>query len=190
MKILYVTTISNTVNAFLIPHIKFLIEKGNEVGIAFNKVQEINHELVDMGCNIHQVEFQRTPFHKDNITAFKQIKKIIKDENYELVHVHTPVASFLTRFACRNMKNSKVLYTAHGFHFFNGAPKINWVIYYMLEKIAARWTDVIITMNDEDYLAASKFTLRNEGTVHKVNGIGLDLNKFTPQTNEKKRGVA
>lgn len=187
MKILYVTTISNTVNAFLIPHIRFLIEQGNEVGVAFNTLQEVSSELINIGTKVHQIEFQRNPIKKDNLIAYKKIKKIIADEGYQLIHVHTPVASFITRLACRNMNHVKVLYTAHGFHFFEGAPRKNWVIYHSLEKIAARWTDGLITMNDEDYQHAKKLKLRNPDSIYKVHGVGLDLYKFRPQTSETKR---
>lgn len=186
MKILFVTTISDTVNAFLIPHIKWLIEHGNEVGVAFNTVQEVNPELVSLGCKVHPINFQRNPFKQENLTAYKNIKKIIINEGYSLVHVHTPVASFLTRLACRNIENVQVLYTAHGFHFFKGAPKRNWAIYYTLEKLVARWTDGIITMNEEDYHSAKRLKLRTNNAIYKIHGIGLDLNKFRPQTGEKK----
>jgi glycosyltransferase EpsD len=186
MKILYVTTISGTVNAFLIPHIKFLIEQGNEVGVAFNTIQEVSSELIKYGCKIHQIEFQRNPIKKENFTAYKKIYKIVSEEGYELVHVHTPVASFFTRLACRNMKHVKMLYTAHGFHFFKGAPKKNWAIYHTLEKIAARWTDGVITMNDEDFHSAKKLKLRKKDSIYKVHGVGLDLNKFFHHTPEKK----
>ena len=186
MKILYVTTISNTVNAFLIPHIKFLIQQGNEVGVAFNIVQDVHPELIKLGCEIYQIEFQRNPLKKDNLMAYQKIKNIILKEGYEFVHVHTPVASFFTRLACRNIKNVKVLYTAHGFHFFEGASKKNWAIYYTLEKIAARWTDVLLTMNEEDYHLARKFKLRKGNAIYKIPGVGLDLNKFSPQTPQAK----
>lgn len=186
MKILVVTTISNTVNLFLIPHLKFLIEKGHEVGLAF-KTEFIDEEIFDLGCKIHHVEFQRNPLKRENLSAYKQIKKIIDEEGYELVHVHTPIASFITRFACRKKKNVKVLYTAHGFHFFKGAPKKNWILYYPLEKAAARWTDGIITMNEEDYEAAKKFKLRTDNGVFKVNGVGLRLEKFFCPGKEEKR---
>ena len=81
MKILYVTTISNTVNAFLTPHIKMLIEEGHEVHCAFNIVQEVNEELIKMGCKIHEIEFQRSPLRKENIIAYKKLKKLIQQEN-------------------------------------------------------------------------------------------------------------
>jgi hypothetical protein len=80
MKILYVT-ISNTVNAFLTPHIKMLIEEGHEVHCAFNIVQEVNEELIKLGCKIHNIEFQRSPLRKENIIAYKKLKKLIQQEN-------------------------------------------------------------------------------------------------------------
>src|SRR5690606_17805842 len=122
MKILIVTTISNTVNAFLIPHIKMLIEEGHEVHCAFNIVQEVNEELNNLGCKIHNIEFQRSPLRKENIKAYKKLKKLIQQEKYDLVHTHTPVASACVRLACKNFNNIKVIYTAHGFHFYKGAP--------------------------------------------------------------------
>lgn len=187
MKILFVTTISNTVNSFLIPHIRQLVGYGHELGIACNVIQEINEDLTKIGCNVHNVEFQRDPLRKENIQAYKRIRQIVMQEGYELVHVHTPVASFLTRLSCRKIKGLKVLYTAHGFHFFRGAPKKFWFIYYILEKLAARWTDGIITMNSEDYENAKNFKLRKPNSVYQVPGVGLDLHRFIPQNIEDKR---
>lgn len=184
MKILYVTTISNTVNAFLIPHIRMLISKGHQVDVAFNIVQEVSPELINMGCKIHQIEFQRSPLKRENILAYKKIKNLVIKEGYDLVHTHTPVASFLTRMACRNIPNLKMIYTAHGFHFFKGAALQNWLLYYPVEWISAKWTDVIITINQEDYLSAKKFM---NGVVYHVHGVGVDLNMFQPQTQELKQ---
>jgi len=186
MKILYVTTISDTVNAFLVPHIKLLLEQGYEVGLAFNIEQDVNPELITLGCKVHNVDFQRNPLSKENLTAYKKIKKLIIEKGYDFIHVHTPVASVLTRIACRKIKNVKVLYTAHGFHFFKGAPMKNWAIYYPLEKLVARWTDGLITMNDEDYHAARNLKIRKRGSIYKIHGVGLDTNRFIPQTNERK----
>jgi glycosyltransferase EpsD len=187
MKILYVTTISDTVNAFLIPHIHFLVKQGHEVGVAFNIVQDVDPRIDKLGCKVHPIDFQRNPLSKGNFQAYKRIKAIITEGKYEVVHVHTPVASFLTRLASKNIHHVKVLYTAHGFHFFRGAPKKNWAIYYPLEKMAARWTDGLITMNDEDFYSARKLNLRNSNAIYKIRGIGLDTSKFYPPTAERKR---
>lgn len=176
MKILYVTTISNTVNAFLIPHIKMLIDEGHQVDVAFNIEQEVKQEIIDMECKIHKISFQRSPLSKDNFNAYKMLKKIISDNKYDLVHTHTPVASAIVRLVCKSLKNVKVIYTAHGFHFFKGAPLVNWLIYYPIEKWLSRYTDVLLTINKEDYERAKGFKANR---VEYVPGVGIDVDKFS-----------
>ena len=189
MRILYVTTISDTINAFLVPHILSLIQQNYQVGIACHVKEEVHPDLIKSGCTIHDVPFSRNPFQKENIKAYKKIKSIVETFDYEVVHVHTPVASIVTRFACRSMKHIKMLYTAHGFHFYQGAPKKNWMLYYTLEKLAAHWTDGIITMNEEDYESAKKFTTREKDSVYKVSGVGIDLTKFLTPTSMEKQSL-
>ncbi|MEK5491323.1 glycosyltransferase family 4 protein [Paenibacillus sp. FSL R7-0297] len=187
MKILYVTTISNTINAFLVPHIKMLIAQGHEVDIACNIKKNVDSNLIDLGCKVHNIPFHRSPIKRDNYTALCMIKNIVLKGKYEMIHLHTPVASFLTRFACRNNKEVKVLYTAHGFHFYKGAPIKNWIIYYTIEFLASKWTDGIITINEEDYSIVQKLKLRRTNAVYKTSGVGLDLNKYSIANSEEKR---
>lgn len=175
MKILYVTTISNTVNTFLIPHIKMLIDEGHRVDVAFNIEQEVNPEIYEMGCKIHQLPLHRSPLKKDNMRAYKKLKGIIVSESYDLVHTHTPVASAIVRLACRKLSGVRVFYTAHGFHFFKGAPILNWLTYYPVEKWLARHTDTLITINKEDYEIAKKF---ESNKIEYVPGVGIDTYKF------------
>lgn len=161
-----------------------LIEEGHEVHCAFNIVQEVNEELNNLGCKIHNIEFQRSPLRKENIKAYKKLKKLIQQEKYDFVHTHTPVASACVRLACKNFNNIKVIYTAHGFHFYKGAPIQNWLIYYPIEKWLSKYTDCLITINNEDYkIAKEKFKSKH---VEMVNGVGIDTSKFIPQTLEKK----
>ena len=188
MKILYVTTISNTVNAFLIPHIKMLIDEGHQVDVAFNIEKDVQFDIKKMGCKIHEVPFKRNPLNKSNIRAYKLMKKIIKNERYDLVHTHTPVASTITRLVCRKIDNIKVYYTAHGFHFFKGAPLKNWLIYYPIEKILSRYTDVLITMNDEDYDVSINKDFKARKIV-KVNGVGVSFDRFFAQNNDIKNNL-
>ena len=138
MKILFVTTVISTVNAFLIPHIELLINEGHKVDVAANTANNISSDLIKLGCDIHHIDFSRSIFSKNNFKAYKDIKKLILEKGYDLIHVHTPIASALTRFACRKNKNMKVFYTAHGFHFYKGAPLQNWIIYYPIEKFLSR----------------------------------------------------
>lgn len=186
MKILYVTTISNTVNSFLIPHIRMLIEEGHNVDLAFNIIEEVHSDLIELGCIVHNIEFQRDPLNKKNFLAYKKIKKLIQTERYDLVHTHTPVASALVRSACINLKKVKIIYTAHGFHFFQGASLINKIIYSSVEKILSRWTDTLITMNEEDFKNAKKMKLRRKSSAYYINGVGIDLRKFKPQNDYNK----
>lgn len=183
MKILFVTTISNTVNAFLIPHIKMLIEQGHNVDVAFNPVQEPDPDLIRLGCKIHEIPFQRSPMDLSNQVAYKKLKNIILSEKYDLVHTHTPVASACVRLACRKEKNVKVFYTAHGFHFYKGAPLINWLLYYPVERWLAKYTHVLITINKEDYHRAKKRF--NSKRVEYIPGIGLDTLKYSNQKVDK-----
>lgn len=177
MRILYVSTISNTINAFMIPHIKMLVNQGQNVDIACNIQREIDKGLVELGCRVHDISFSRSPLNKTNVKAYRDLKKLIIDEKYDLVHTHTPIASAITRLVCKNIKVTKVFYTAHGFHFHKGAPLKNWLIYYPLEKWLAKYTDTLITINKEDYdRAKSKFKAKS---VAYIPGVGLDIDKLT-----------
>lgn len=184
MKILYVSTISGTINAFLAPHIEMLLDLGHQVDIACKISSPISKTLLDRGCRVFEMEFQRSPFKKDNIKAYNALKNLVIDEKYDLVHTHTPVASVITRLVCKNIKGTKVFYTAHGFHFYKGAPLINWLTYYPIEKWLSKYTDCLITINKEDYNTSinKKFKAKEIKLVH---GVGVDLSKFEPQTIEK-----
>ena len=172
MKILQVTTISDTINAFLIPHIEALIAAGHEVELACRIEEPLDHRLNQL--THHDISFQRNPLATDNLQAYFQLRKLFKRTHYDIIHTHTPNASVITRLAARN-QHSYVVYTAHGFHFYQGALRLNWLAYYNVEKLLAHLTDKIITINDEDYQRACQFKLKNSGTVHLIHGIGADI---------------
>ncbi|WP_394604707.1 glycosyltransferase family 4 protein [Fictibacillus sp. UD] len=165
------------------PHIKMLVEQGHQVDVAFNKVQEVKREIVELGCKVYNIEFQRSPLSRKNISAYKQIKSLIINQKYDLVHSHTPIASACVRLACRKKKDIKVVYTAHGFHFYKGAPLPNWVLYYPVEKWLSKHTDILITINKEDY-ARAKASFKSK-TVKYVPGVGLDIKKIQDVIIEK-----
>ncbi len=179
MRILYVTTISLTMNSFFKPHIKMLVEQGNQVDIACNcKDLELDALYNELGCTAYQIDFSRSPLSPDNIRAYGQLKKVVEDGKYDIVHCHTPNASVVSRLVCRNLreKGLKIFYTAHGFHFYKGAPKLNWLIYYPVEKICSRFTDKLITINKEDYeIAKNKFKAT---CTYYVGGVGIDLSRY------------
>lgn len=181
-KILYITTVSGTINAFLVPHIKQLIKEGYKVDCACKITTPVTKELTDLGVEVIEVPFSRSPLDIDNIKAFKELCIIQKTQLYDAVHVHTPIASLYGRLLKLKFKDLKTIYTVHGFHFYKGAPKKNWIIYYPIEKIMSKLTDTIITMNEEDYNQALKFNIKN---TYKVNGVGIDLSHYNPKLYDK-----
>ena len=177
-RILYVTTISVTMS-FFTEHFKMLINEGCSIELACNTSSKVINETVSLGLKIHNIPFSRNPLSKDNYKAYKQLKKIIQNGNYDIVHCHTPIASALTRIACKKQRKQglKVFYTAHGFHFYKGAPLKNWLLFYPVEKWLSRYTDVLITINKEDYnLAKNKFKKCNK--VEYIPGVGLNISKI------------
>ncbi|MBQ2988869.1 MAG: glycosyltransferase family 4 protein [Clostridia bacterium] len=180
MKILYVTTVSLTMNSFFKPHIEALVRKGHRVDLACNDSDGALDSLYGaLGCGVHRICFSRSPLSPDNMKAYGQLKSVIENGGYDIVHCHTPNASVITRLVCRNFRKKtglRVFYTAHGFHFYKGAPKLNWMVYYPVEKFCSRFTDKLITINREDFaLAKNKFKARE---VHYIPGVGVDLARF------------
>ncbi|AIS51855.1 putative glycosyltransferase EpsD [Thermoanaerobacter kivui] len=185
-KILFIATIESHILNFHIPFIQYFQNKGCEVHIA-TKLENRQDELKKLGVVYHGVDFERSPYSFSNIKALKQLINIMKRNKYSLVHVHTPVGAFLGRLAAKITNTKPVLYTAHGFHFYKGAPLKNWIIYYTMEKIAAHWTDGLITMNEEDFNIARKFNLRRKDAVFYVHGVGIDINKYCVNDEEKRK---
>ncbi len=179
-KILFTSHVANF-QKFNRPFMRMLREQGWEVHYASMGEEEI------LDCDrSFVVPFTRSPFKFSNVQAYKQIKEIINRENYDIIHTHTPVGGVVTRLAARKARKqgTKVIYTAHGFHFFTGAPLINWLIYYPTEKLMARYTDILITINDEDYQRAKK---KFKTDVRYVPGVGVDESKFKPRLTKKQR---
>lgn len=180
MNILYVTTISLTMNSFFKPHIELLVREGHHVDIACNgKELALDGLYSELGCGFHQIDFSRSPLSPQNVRAYGQLKQVIANGQYDVVHCHTPNAAAVTRLVCRKFRRKtglKVFYTAHGFHFYKGAPKRNWMLYYPVEKFCSRFTDKLITINREDHeLANRKFKAKE---VCYIPGVGIDLSRF------------
>jgi len=182
-KVLFVATIDQHIRHFHYPYLEWFKNNDYEVHVASNGEEKLLH--VDKKYNI---PFERSPFRINNIKAYKQLKSLIEKNNYKIVHCHTPVGGVITRLASisARKKGLKVVYTAHGFHFYKGAPLKNWLLYYPVEKILSRVTDVLITINEEDYVLAinKKFKAKR---IEYIKGVGIDLKKFIPQTQETKQ---
>ncbi len=185
MKILYITTIGTTMNFFK-AFIRQLLDDGHTVDIATNeKDSKVSACYREWGCTVYQIDTSRSPFDMGNVKAIRQIRQLAAKGKYDIVHCHTPIAAMCTRLACRKVRKTgtKVIYTAHGFHFYKGAPLKNWLMYYPAEKICAHFTDVLITINKEDYaLAQQKMKAKR---VAYVPGVGIDLSKFGQATVDK-----
>lgn len=174
-KVLFVAHMQSHIMNFHLPYITYFEEKGYQVYIA-TKLDEnryrkqMNKFKKTIWMNI---DFNRNPISCENIKALNQMINLMNSIDFELIHVHTPVGGIVGRIAAWITKSKNVIYTVHGFHFYKGAPIINWLIYYPIEAIMANLTDCIITINEEDYLNAKKFKIRGN-TLYKVNGVGLD----------------
>ena len=178
-KVLFVATVVKThIMEFHVPYLKMFKKMGWETEVAARNDFENPADCVIPYCDVYyNIPFERNPVKLKNLMAYKELKKIIDSGKYDIIHCHTPVGGMLTRLAAKRMRTrgTKVFYTAHGFHFYKGAPAINWLLYYPVEKWLSRYTDVLITINKEDYERAKTFSA---GKVYYVPGVGIDLKKF------------
>ena len=179
-KVLFVATVVKLhIMVFHIPYLEWFKKNGYEVHVAARNDYDNKDECIIPFCDrFHDLPFERSPIRKNNLQVYKDLKNIIDTEQYEIIHCHTPMGGAIGRLAARSArkKGTKVIYTAHGFHFFKGAPIVNWFIYYPVEKWLARYTDTLITINKEDYSRAKwKFKAKR---VEYVPGVGIDLKKF------------
>lgn len=179
-KILLVATVQSHIAQFHKPLINWLHEQGYVVDVAArNNLAEKKNLHLDEPDNIHNIPFSRSPFSPKNLKAYKKLKKLILEGEYDLVHCNTPVGGILTRMAANKLRKKEkitVLYEAHGFHFFHGGSKKNWLIWYPIEKHFSKKTDVLVTINKMDYeLAKKKFKAKR---VERIPGVGLNLSQF------------
>lgn len=184
-KILFVATITRHIVGFHEPYLKYFKEKGYEVHVASNGDEPIPY------CDKHfNLNFARFPIKFQNWGVYQKLKKIIEENQYEIIHCHTPVGGVVTRLAARKARkkyNTKVIYTVHGFHFFKGAPLANWLIFYPIEKLCARWTDSLITINEEDYQFAKR-KLKKINHIEHINGIGMNEKRFNIEISQETIG--
>jgi len=182
-KILYVATSDIHINIFHLPFLHWLKQQGYEVHLAVENRGNLIIPYIDIQFNL---QFPRSPFNKVYLKTFKELKKIIDINKYDLIHCHTPMPSVIARLAAIHARKNgtKVLYTAHGLHFFKGAPLKNWLTYYPVEYILSAFTDCIITMNQEDYRIVNGKMLHHKSYI--IPGVGVDPNKFQPYELSKK----
>ena len=195
-KALMVSSVASMVECFNRENIRILLDIGYEVSVATNfmkgnpisatRVQKLREDLKSWGVGMYQIDFSRKiinlPAH---MKAYRQMKKVLKND-FSLIHCHSPIGGVISRLTAkpyRKLKMTRVLYTAHGFHFYQGSPKINWWIYHTIEKKLSKDTDVLITINQEDYQLA-KNTFSSKKTCY-VPGIGIDVEKIIAVKNKR-----
>ena len=175
-KVLFTATVVKThIMQFHIPYLKMLKEMGYETFVAARNDYEDPAECIIPWCDHYiDIPFERNPLKPTNRKALKQLKELIDREHFNLIHTHTPVGAMLTRIAARDARKhgTTVIYTAHGLHFYKGAPALNWLAYWPVEKHLSKDTDVLITINKEDYEFAR--THMDAKETFYVPGVGID----------------
>lgn len=196
-RVLMLASVASMIDQFNMPNIALLQKLGYQVDVACNfiegntcsdeRVAELKQKLQDMHVRCYQIDFARNIKHMwQNMRALRQIESLMKQNRYAFCHCHSPIGGVVARIAGHRTK-TKVIYTAHGFHFYQGAPVMNWLVYYPVEKMLSRWTDVLITINHEDYkLAKKKFKMKK---LTYVPGIGIDTQRegLSQKEKEEKR---
>lgn len=177
-KLLVVATMHHFLEAFLLPFARHYRELGW-------RVDALAHGAPDSAAcreaydSVWQASWSRTPFAlRNNLGNLNSVRELVTNGGYDIVHVHTPVASFVTRAALRSRRRAKVIYTAHGFHFFSGGAPHRNLLFTGLEKVAGNWTDALVVMNHEDENAARRYRIVDDAKLFYMPGIGIDLQRY------------
>ncbi len=187
--VLIVANAASMVRLFNEDNIQILLDEGYRVHIACNfeknntfpqeRVEECIKEWTERGFVLHQFPTDRSPFSLNNLKAYFVLRKLLKEKHFDLIHCHAPISSAICRLVANKYrkKGTKIMYTAHGFHFFKGAPFINWLIYFPIEWICSFFTDIQVTINAEDFAFAKKHL--HAKNFYYTPGVGVDTNKFS-----------
>lgn len=185
-KVLFVATVDSHIELFHLPYLKMFKDKGYEVHVATDSDKPIKY------CDKKiKLPIKRSPFSLSNFKAIRELKKIVNSEKYEIVHCHTPMGGVVARLAAKKARKNgtRVIYTAHGFHFYKGAPLKNWLLFYPVEKRLAKFTDTLITINVEDFERAKKKFGKRCYDIQYVPGVGVDEKKFEKRLSAKEKSV-
>ena len=181
-KRILITCTDSMMKQFLEPHVRSLAGNGYEVEIAcsevLNRMAEVREDLGKY-ARIHLLHLKRSPVAVSNIRGYREVKKIIQNGHYDLIWTNEPVMGVATRLAARKARKqgTKVMYMVHGFHFYKGAPLLNWLLFYPIERLMASKADCICTINREDYARAQQMHTIRTAYIH---GVGIDTDRLKP----------
>lgn len=184
-KVLFVATVlRGHILVFHLPYMQWFQQQGYEVHVCARNDTDEGMPQVPFCDRYVDMSFQRSPLSAGNVKVYRQLKALMSKEKYALVHCHTPVGGMLGRLCARGIRRegARVIYTAHGFHFFTGAKPINWLVFYPVERWLSRYTDLLITINQEDEKRARTF---HAGRVELVNGVGIDTQVYSQSVNRE-----
>ena len=196
-KAVQLASVASMIDQFNIPNIQILQSLGYQVDVVANftnpgtitveRSENLKKRLAEMNVRVFDIAIPRTLNPGAISNAYKQVKNLLEKEEYKLLHCHSPIGGVIARQAAKGLRKSgiEVIYTAHGFHFYNGAPLKNWLLFYPIEKHYSRYTDVLITINMEDYKRASA-KLKARRTVY-VPGVGVDTEKFSTKQSGREK---
>lgn len=194
MKKLLITSTDMMMIQFLVPHVRYLSKNGFHVELACSEVgsrmEDVRNTLGDAAKAIHTVRLHRSPANPGNLLGYRDMRRLLTENEYDIIWTNEPVMGVVTRLAARDARKSgtRVVYMCHGFHFFKGASPLNWLVFYPIERVMSRFCDCIVTMNEEDYRRAKTF---HAPSVQKIPGVGVDAARFrsdfTPELRQSKR---
>ena len=181
MKKILITSTELMMIQFLVPHVKNLAENGFQVEIACSEVggrmEEVRSALDGTVKAIHTLRLERSPVSPRNLSGYRDMKQLLKENRYDIIWTNEPVMGVVTRLAANKYRKSgtKVMYMCHGFHFYKGASLPNWLVFYPVEKFMSRFCDTIVTINHEDEARAKTFHAPNVEYIH---GIGVNTDRL------------
>jgi Glycosyltransferase len=179
--LLIVATVSGTIRNFLVPYARHFRSLGWRVDAAANGCT-IDAAVSAAFDHVYELPLSRSILSARAIARGERAMEQILESRPDIVHVHTPIASFVARMAVRRVpaeRRPKVAYTAHGFHFHQGGGRVTNEVFLTAERVAGRWTDRLVVINDEDFEAARQHHIVRRNRLVRMPGIGVDTETYS-----------
>lgn len=193
--VLMAASVASMIDQFNMPNIRLMQEMGYRVHVSCNfregntcsgrRTEELKRKLREMGVVCHQWDCPRSVWPVGKcVRAYRQLLRLVNTYHFKWMHCHSPIGGVLARIAAHSA-GIPVLYTAHGFHFYKGAPLKNWLLFYPAEKLLSYVTDVLVTVNQEDYRFAKRFL--HAGRTFRIPGVGIDTGRFFKEPADRRK---